>query len=206
MFFPKSAQFSSPRMAVRITDDFGPDTWLTLLAAHAAGRCCFCCACAVGEAGANAGVDFALCNIEGDNSRLLWHPPVPSLLVRAPRRAPRVTGSGGCSSSRPFANSGMLSGHKGVAPSEHVFQAPIQDSPPRPDHAQLDGEALRHLRHHHPARGRHVRLQLVVIGFFVAIPSDARRGDEYALGQSPAETVKPLLASPQFCRALPVRS
>jgi len=85
MFFPKSAQFSSPRMAVRITDDFGPDTWLTLLAAHAAGRCCFCCACAVGEAGANAGVDFALCNIEGDNSRLLWHPPVPSLLVRAPQ-------------------------------------------------------------------------------------------------------------------------
>jgi hypothetical protein len=31
----------------------------------------------------NAGVDFALCNIEADNSRLLWHPPFPSLLVRA---------------------------------------------------------------------------------------------------------------------------
>ena len=35
---------------------------------------------------ADAGVDFALCDIEADNnSRLLWHPPLPSLLVRAPR-------------------------------------------------------------------------------------------------------------------------
>ena len=31
----------------------------------------------------NAGVDFVLCNIKADNSRLLWHPPLPSLLVRA---------------------------------------------------------------------------------------------------------------------------
>src|SRR5208337_5553664 len=32
---------------------------------------------------ANAAVGFVLCNIEADNSRLLWHPPFPSLLVRA---------------------------------------------------------------------------------------------------------------------------
>ena len=31
----------------------------------------------------NAGVDFALCDIQADKSRLLWHPPLPSLLVRA---------------------------------------------------------------------------------------------------------------------------
>ncbi len=86
----------------------------------------------------NAGVDFALCDIEADKSRLLCHPPVPSLLVRAltpmqlfgfkedARPVPRslhrvppwgVTGSdpatGGCSSSRPFANSVIFLGHKG---------------------------------------------------------------------------------------------
>ncbi len=88
---------------------------------------------------ADAGVDFALCDIEADKARLLWHHPTPFLArtgshahatVRVEgrhRTSPSLhhrvppwghTGSGlatgGCSSNRPFANSGTFCGHKGV--------------------------------------------------------------------------------------------
>jgi hypothetical protein len=84
----------------------------------------------------NAGVDFALCDIEADNARLMWHTRTP-FLARAGSRAhatvrveedarpvPRfpavspvvATGSdpatGGCSNNRPFADPATFSGHK----------------------------------------------------------------------------------------------
>jgi hypothetical protein len=86
----------------------------------------------------NAGVDFALCDIEADKTRLLWRHPTPFLAragldahatvrVEGRRRTcpslhHRVppwgrTGSGpatgGCSSNRPFAHSPTICGHKG---------------------------------------------------------------------------------------------